>query len=42
MAVIGTFGTYGTAILGIHAAQSAMQVTGNNIGNINTDRKSVV
>ena len=36
MAVIGTFGTYGTAILGIHAAQSAMQVTGNNIGNINT------
>jgi len=36
MAVIGTFGSYGTALLGIHAAQTAMHVTGNNIGNINT------
>ena len=36
MAVIGTFGSYGTALLGIHAAQTSMHVTGNNIGNINT------
>ncbi len=36
MAVIGTFGSYTAAILGIHSSQTAMNVTGNNIGNINT------
>ncbi|MDE7245278.1 MAG: hypothetical protein K2O18_15085 [Oscillospiraceae bacterium] len=37
MAVIGTFGSYTAARLGIYSAQSAMHVVGNNIGNINTE-----
>ena len=37
MAVIGTFGSFTTARLGIYASQSSLQVTGNNIANINTD-----
>ena len=36
MAVIGTFGSYTAARLGIYSAQAAMHVVGNNIGNINT------
>lgn len=37
MAVIGTFGSFTAARMGIYAAQSALTVTGNNIANINTD-----
>ncbi|MDE7261522.1 MAG: flagellar basal body protein, partial [Oscillospiraceae bacterium] len=36
MAILGTFSTFTTARLGIYASQSALQVTGNNIANINT------
>ncbi|MCI9443143.1 MAG: hypothetical protein HFF69_00245 [Oscillospiraceae bacterium] len=36
MAVIGTFGSFTTARLGIYASQASLQVTGNNIANINT------
>ena len=36
MAVIGTFGSFTAARLGIYAAQSSLNVTGNNIANINT------
>ncbi len=36
MAVIGTFGSFSTARLGIYASQASLQVTGNNIANINT------
>ena len=36
MAVIGTFGSFTAARLGIYASQSALNVTGNNISNINT------
>lgn len=36
MAVIGTFGSYTAARLGIYASQSSLNVTGNNIANINT------
>lgn len=36
MAVIGTFGSFTAARLGIYASQSALNVTGNNIANINT------
>jgi len=36
MAVIGTFSSYTSARLAIYASQTAMNVTGNNIGNINT------
>ena len=32
----GTFGAFGVARLGIYAAQSGLDVTGNNITNINT------
>ena len=37
MAIIGTFGSFTAARLGIYASQSALNVTGNNIANINTD-----
>ena len=37
MAVIGTFGSFTAARMGIYASQSALTVTGNNIANINTD-----
>ena len=36
MAVIGTFGSFTAARLGIYESQSALNVTGNNIANINT------
>ena len=36
MAVIGTFGSFTAARLGIYAAQASMNVVGNNISNINT------
>ena len=37
MAVIGTFGSFTTARLGIYASQASLNVTGNNIANINTE-----
>ena len=37
MAIIGTFGSFTAARMGIYASQSALNVTGNNIANINTD-----
>ena len=37
MAVIGTFGSFTAARLGIYASQSSLNVTGNNISNINTE-----
>ena len=37
MAVIGTFGSFTAARMGIYASQSALNVTGNNISNINTN-----
>lgn len=36
MGVIGTFGSFAAARLGIYASQAALNVTGNNIANINT------
>lgn len=36
MATLGTFDSFSTARLGIYAAQQGLQVTGNNISNINT------
>ena len=36
MGTIGTFGSFTVARLGIYAAQSGLNVTGNNIANINT------
>ena len=36
MAVIGTFGSFTTARLALYASQGSMNVTGNNIANINT------
>ncbi len=36
MAVIGTFSSFTTARLGIYASQASLNVTGNNIANINT------
>ena len=36
MAVIGTFGSFTSARLGIYASQASLNVTGNNIANINT------
>lgn len=36
MAVIGTFGSFTAARLGIYASQAALNLTGNNIANINT------
>ncbi len=36
MAVIGTFGSFTASRLGIYASQSSLNVTGNNIANINT------
>lgn len=36
MAVIGTFGSFTTARLGIYASQASLNLTGNNIANINT------
>jgi flagellar hook-associated protein 1 FlgK len=36
MARIGTFGSFTQARLAIYASQAGMQVTGNNIANINT------
>lgn len=36
MSSIGTFGAFTTARLGIYAAQLGLNVTGNNIANINT------
>ena len=36
MAVIGTFGSFTAARLGIYASQATLNVTGNNIANINT------
>lgn len=36
MAVIGTFGSFTAARMGIYASQAALNVTGNNIANINT------
>ena len=35
MAVIGTFGSFTAARLAIYASQSSLNVTGNNIANIN-------
>lgn len=37
MARIGTFGSFTQARLAIYASQAGLQVTGNNIANINTD-----
>jgi len=37
MAILGTFSSFTTARLGIYASQASLQVTGNNIANINTD-----
>lgn len=37
MGDISTFGMFGMAKLGIYAAQKALEVTGNNITNINTE-----
>jgi hypothetical protein len=37
MAVIGTFGSFTAARLGIYSSQSAMNLVGNNISNINTN-----
>ena len=37
MAVLGTFSTFTTARLGIYASQASLNVTGNNIANINTN-----
>ena len=34
---MGTFGSFGTVRLGIYAAQKGLDVTGNNITNINTE-----
>lgn len=36
MGVIGTFGSFAAARLGIYASQASLNVTGNNIANINT------
>ena len=36
MAVIGTFGSFTTARLALYASQGSLNVTGNNIANINT------
>ena len=36
MAVIGTFSSFTTARLGIYASQASLNITGNNIANINT------
>lgn len=36
MAVIGTFGSFTAARLGIYASQASLNVTGNNIANTNT------
>lgn len=36
MGTIGTFGSFTTALLGIYASQHGLNVTGNNISNINT------
>ncbi len=36
MAVMGTFSSFTTARLGIYASQASLNVTGNNIANINT------
>lgn len=36
MATIGTFSSFTTARLGIYASQASLNVTGNNIANINT------
>lgn len=36
MSTVSTFGAFSMAQLGIYAAQKAMQVTGNNITNVNT------
>lgn len=36
MAVIGTFGSFTAARLGIYASQASLNLTGNNIANINT------
>lgn len=38
MAVIGTFGSFTAARLGIYASQASLNVTGNNIANTNTKR----
>ena len=37
MAVIGTFGSFTAARLGIYASQASLNLTGNNIANINTE-----
>lgn len=37
MGVIGTFGSFAAARLGIYASQASLNVTGNNIANINTE-----
>ena len=37
MGVIGTFGSFTAARMGIYASQASLNVTGNNIANINTD-----
>ncbi|MFI3253288.1 MAG: flagellar basal body rod C-terminal domain-containing protein [Eubacteriales bacterium] len=37
MSVLGTFSSFGIARLAIYASSSALNVTGNNIANINTD-----
>lgn len=37
MAVIGTFSSFTTARLAIYASQASLNVTGNNIANINTE-----
>lgn len=37
MGVIGTFGSFAAARMGIYASQASLNVTGNNIANINTE-----
>ena len=36
MSTISSFGSFTTALLGVYAAQHGLNVTGNNISNINT------
>jgi flagellar hook-associated protein 1 FlgK len=37
MSLVSTFGTYSIAKLGLYAASKALEVTGNNITNVQTD-----
>jgi len=38
MSTVSTFGTFGVARLGIYVAQKALDITGNNITNINNEK----